>query len=49
MKKSEKYTVAMLAVIKDICISDAEKLEVIEMLMADRGLARYGEEAVICK
>lgn len=49
MKKSEQYTVAMLAVLKDISISDVKKLEIIETLMADRGLARYSEEAVIGK
>lgn len=46
MKKSEQYTVAMLAVLKDICLSDSDKLEVIETLMSERGIARYSEQAV---
>lgn len=46
MKKSEQYTVAMLAVLKDICLSDSDKLEVIETLMSQRGMAQYSERMV---
>jgi len=43
MKKSEKYQVAMIAVIANNSINAAEKLEIIETLMADKSIAEWSE------
>ena len=44
MKKSEKYYLAMCAVIDNHHISTADKLEVLEVLMDNRGTALYCEK-----
>ena len=43
MKKSEIYTAAMLAVLREPELNLGEKLEVLEALMADRSMARWSE------
>ena len=45
MKKSERYYMAMLAVINSNHILSDEKLEIIETLMDDKGLAEWSEKA----
>ena len=44
MRKSEQYKAAMLAVMEHELIVPAQKLEILETLMADRRLALHGEE-----
>lgn len=44
MKKSEKYNLAMMAVV-DTHMTAQAKLEIIEMLLADRTIAEYCEKA----
>lgn len=44
MKKSEIYTAAMLAVLREPELNLGEKLEILEGLLADRSLARWSEE-----
>ena len=43
MKKSERYNLAMLAVV-DSMLTASTKLEIIETLMADRTVAEYCEQ-----
>ena len=43
-KKSYHYEIAMCAVIETARISTLEKLDILETLMADKRLAKYGEE-----
>lgn len=45
MKKSDQYTIAMMAVVDNPNILTAAKIEVLETLMADKRMAEYGEEA----
>lgn len=44
MKKSEIYTVAMCSVIEDRTIAPIHKLEIIERLMQDKGIAELVEK-----
>lgn len=44
MKKSEKYKLAMLAVLRDAYIGHEDTLEIIEMLIADKSLAEFCEK-----
>ena len=44
MKDSEKYTNAMLAVINSTMIMSHDKLEIIEELLAQRGLCLFREK-----
>lgn len=44
MKKSMAYHMAMLSVLDDKGLSVASKLEIIEVLIADKRLAIYSEE-----
>ena len=43
MKKSERYQVAMIAVLTNNSIVANDKLEIIETLMGDKSLAEYVE------
>lgn len=44
MKKSEKYYLAMLAVLNDdSCLSTEDKLDIIEALIDDKRLAEFSE------
>lgn len=43
MKKSEKYQVAMIAVLTNNSITATDKLEIIEELLGDKSLAEYTE------
>ena len=44
MRKSEQYKAAMLAVMDHELIVPAQKLEILETLMADRRMALHSEE-----
>ena len=44
MKKSEKYHMAMLAVVNSVSLNAEDKLEVIEMLMTEKSVAEYCEK-----
>ena len=44
MKKSEIYTAAMLAVLREPELNLGEKLETLEQLMLDRATARWTEK-----
>lgn len=44
MKKSEIYTRAMEAVLKDSSLAVSEQLEILGVLMVDRSMARWSEE-----
>lgn len=44
MKKSTHYEIAMCAIVETTRISTLEKLDVLETLMADKRMAKYGEE-----
>lgn len=44
MKKSERYQIAMLAVVSSQHILADAKLEIIETLMGDKAVAKYCEE-----
>ncbi len=44
MKKSERYQMAMFAVVGDESIKAEDKLEILEMLMADKGVAEWCEK-----
>ena len=44
MKKSEIYTRAMKAVLKDSTLAVSEQLDIIETLLADRNVARWSEK-----
>ena len=45
MRKSERYILAMCAVIDDPDMLPTTKIEVLETLMADKRLAEFAEEA----
>lgn len=45
MKKSERYQVAMIAVLTNNSIMANDKLEIIETLMGDKSLAEWSEKA----
>lgn len=44
MKKSDIYTRAMEAVLKDSSLAVSEQLEILGVLMVDRSMARWNEE-----
>ena len=44
MKKSELYTIAILSVMDDEGIKNTDRLEIIDLLLADRRHAVYAEE-----
>ena len=44
MKKSEMYYAAMICVVNNHTLSAADKLEIIERLMADKQLAEWSEK-----
>ena len=44
MKKSEIYTRAMEAVLKDGSLAVSEQLEILGVLMLDRNVARWNED-----
>ena len=44
MKKSELYTSAMVAVLDSERFAVCEKLDILEVLMEERRLAKFGEE-----
>ena len=44
MKKSERYQVAMIAVLSNNAIMPTDKLEIIETLMADKNVAEWSEK-----
>lgn len=44
MKKSEMYQVAMIAVLTNNSIMPTDKLEIIELLLANKSLAEWGEK-----
>lgn len=44
MKKSEKYQLAMVAVIESQLLDSKSKLEIIETLIGDRTVAEYSEK-----
>ncbi len=43
MKKSEMYTLAMEAVLRDTTLAVSEKLDILGVLMVDRSMARWSE------
>lgn len=45
MKKSEKYQLAMIAVLTNTSIMVTDKLEIIETLLGDKAVAEYCERA----
>lgn len=44
MKKSEIYHMAMLSVIEDCRLEASTKLKIVEQLIADKSLAKWGED-----
>ena len=44
MKKSERFYMAMIAVVEDNCINSDSKLEVLETLMESKSVAEYTEK-----
>lgn len=44
MKKSERYRLAQLSVLRDDHLNDGEKLEILTTLMADESLEKFSEE-----
>lgn len=44
LKVSEKYKAAQIAVLKSQDICEADKLEILRLLMDDEKFARFGEE-----
>ena len=43
MKKSDMYTLAMEAVLRDTTLAVSEKVDILGVLMADRSMARWTE------
>lgn len=44
MKKSQKYHMAMIAVVNSNLLVDVDKLDVLELLIQDKNMAEYLEE-----
>ena len=44
MKKSERYQVAMIAVLTNPAITPSDKLEIIETLLDNKSLAEWSEK-----
>ena len=44
MKKSDRYHAAMVAVIEYHGMRAADKIEIIELLISDRNIAKWSEE-----
>lgn len=44
MKKSELYHLAQIAVVTSPCLAPENKLEVLNILMEDEGVAKFVEE-----
>jgi hypothetical protein len=45
MKKSDMYTLAMEAVLRDTTLAVSEKVDILGVLMVDRSMARWSEKA----
>lgn len=44
MKKSERYHMAMLAVVNSLMLKAEDKIEILATLMEDEGVAKYVEK-----